>query len=48
MDQYLRFEYPQKFRSVSQKLSLIKLSKFEFPSFIIQSNAIKDSFKRIG
>ena len=48
IDFFLRQEYPLKFRDINQKMQMIKLAKFEFPSFEINIDKLKDSIQRIG
>ncbi|CDW87855.1 kelch motif family protein [Stylonychia lemnae] len=48
IDFFLKQEYPLKFRDINQKMQMIKLAKFEFPSFEVNTDKLRDSITRIG
>ena len=48
MEDFIRKDLPQNFREINSKMQSVKLSKFEFPSFEIETQPLKESIMRIG
>ena len=47
IDFFLKQEYSKKFKAIEQKTSLIKVAKFEFPSFEVDNHKIKTAIETL-